>query len=487
MVILIADDDRLVRFTVKSMMGEILGDSLDVFIEAANGRDMVNLCRERKPDVAFVDIKMPYMDGLDAIAKSKEYSEATEYVIISGYSDFEYAQRGIRLGVNEYLLKPVDIKQLEKVVENLKEKLKVRKRESNSRFQLRVMEAFNCYSTIGMEEFEQNYRENNYKYLGFVVYVKTNIKNKAASMKVQRELIKHIQKLGDEVVARKGYYAVPTTNEGFPCAVFGGNDELKDYIISSVRKIIMTSARDNATSYNYVQWFERRTIEEVCQTCEEMDQEVYMGLNYKPGNIYEYEKGRLDKKNREFLSLIEQLMNGWEMADGMACNAIMNKLWRGYKDETLKINLENVSRYCSFIMDCTIASDSLKSFCTSFVKQSDRMYGKMAREESDMIEQVKKYIQEYYMNDISISQIAEHFELTANYLSTIFHRKTNTKFIDYLTQVRMEAAKKLLIQNVSASVQDVALMVGYNSARHFSTLFQKTSGETPTVYRKKRL
>ena len=87
---------------------------------------------------------------------------------------------------------------------------------------------------------------------------------------------------------------------------------------------------------------------------------------------------------------------------------------------------------------------------------------------------------------ISISQIADEFGLTANYLSTLFHRKTGGKFIDYLTNIRMEAAKKLLVQNVSATVQDVALMVGYNSARHFSSLFQKQTGETPSSYRKNK-
>lgn len=97
MVILVADDDRLIRFTIKSMLGDILGDSGNIFLEAANGRDMVRMCREGKPDVAFVDIRMPYLDGLQAIEECKKYSEWTEYVVVSGYSDFAHARKGIRL------------------------------------------------------------------------------------------------------------------------------------------------------------------------------------------------------------------------------------------------------------------------------------------------------------------------------------------------------------------------------------------------------
>ena len=115
------------------------------------------------------------------------------------------------------------------------------------------------------------------------------------------------------------------------------------------------------------------------------------------------------------------------------------------------------------------------------------MYSGLNRKDSDVIDQVKEYIQKYYMNDIGIGQIAEHFHLTANYLSTIFHQRTGRRFIDFLTETRIEAAKKLLLQNSSASVQDIALMVGYNSARHFSSLFQKQTGMTPSAFRKERV
>lgn len=487
MVILIADDDRLVRFSIKSMLGEILGDLGDVFIEAANGRDMVRLCRERKPDVAFVDIKMPYLSGLDAISESKKYSGDTDYVIVSGYSDFEYAQKGIHLGVHEYILKPVDEDELRKVIEKLQEKDKVRKKESNARFQLRVMELFSNYSLTSTEAFELSHQEEDYRYLGVVIYVKTNRHNKAASVQTQQELMKNIRKLGEQIVTQKGYYAMPATKEGFPCGLFWAGKEQRESIISSIRKLIMEIKRKNSEIFQYVLWFERETLEEVYEVCDELDREVYMGMNYCSGNIYAYQAVRSDSKDKDFLKLVDQLLDAWEMADGIACNEIMNKLWRTYKEEKLGVNLKNVSRYCTFITGVPIADDSLKAFCKSFVEQSDQMYERAAGEESDMIERVKKYIQEYYMNDISISQIADHYELTANYLSTVFHRKTGSKFIDYLTQVRMEAAKKLLIRNGTASVQDIALMVGYNSARHFSTLFQKATGETPTAYRKFRL
>ena len=76
MIVLIADDEKLVRFALKSMLKDILGESKDIFLEVANGQDMVAVCKERKPDVVFTDIRMPYMSGLDAIAECKKSDSA---------------------------------------------------------------------------------------------------------------------------------------------------------------------------------------------------------------------------------------------------------------------------------------------------------------------------------------------------------------------------------------------------------------------------
>lgn len=483
MLILIADDDRLVRFTVKSILGELLGDSGDAFLEASNGKEMVRLCRERKPDIVFVDIRMPYLDGLEAIEESRKYSPLTEYVIVSGYSDFEYAQRGIRLGVNEYLLKPIDEEQLGPVMEKLKAQLARQKTESNSKFQLRIMDAFNYHATIGMGEYAVEQEEKDYEYLTFLLHVRAGGREQKKSLEIQKKIIEEIKNLGEEIVSQKGYYAIINTGEGATCIVFGIKEGMKQYVLSHMRKISLSvSAVENC--FCYFQWFLRETMEEVYESCEQIDAQAYLLLERRAGSVEEYGTSVPGAYEKNFLCQVEQLLDAWEQADGIACKEIMNHIWMDYKEKAPAVNLKNLSRYCSAVCRCRISDESLKAFCRSFVENSDQLYSGLAGEESDVIEQVKAYIQKYYMNDISVSQTAEHFGLTANYLSTVFHRKSGDKFIDYLTEVRMEAAKRILVQNTSAAVQDVALMVGYNSARHFSTLFQKYTGDTPSAYRK---
>ncbi len=482
MVILIADDDRLVRFTIKSILHDLRGDEEDIFLEAGNGMEMVELCREHHPDVAFVDIRMPHLSGLEAIAESRKEALDTEYVIVSGYSDFEYAQKGMRLGVSEYLLKPVDEEDLRKVIGELTEKIKRNKSDSNSRFRLRVMEAFNYYTVLGREEGGIDKVEDSGCYTVFMLRIRGGKNTRESMEKQQRDLMKKISALGEEVVGRGGYYAAACNGYGTPCIVFQTGRDQVDHILSRIKMASMSAVSEKVR--HCFMWFEEESLEEACIRCEKLEKDLCLLMQENPGAVCRYEEVRAGEREREFLHLTEKLTEAWMQADGTACREILNEMWRGYGCLELNLNLKNLSRFCGAVTGGRILSDSLRAFCRSFVENSDEMYSFSSQEEKDVTEQAREYVKKYYRNDISISQIAESLGLTANYLSTIFRQRTGMKLIDYLTQVRMEAAKKLLCENITASVQDIALMVGYNSSRHFSTLFQKQTGMTPSSYRR---
>lgn len=483
MIILIADDDRLIRFSIRSMLGDILGDAGDVFLEAKNGTEMVNMCRKHQPDIAFVDIRMPNLNGLDAIEQSREHSPGTEYVIVSGYSDFEYAQKGIRLGVNEYLLKPVDEEELHTVADKLSEKLKKRKDDSNAHFQLRVMSAFSYYSTAGAAD-EAGEKGEEDPFLVFMLRVRAAKNDWESAADSQRLLLDRAAALGREIVLKgRGKYAAAGNGYGTPCIVFQAKEETRGYIRSQMGRISARALNEGKDMHSLL-WFESGSLAEVCERCEDLEQELCLLIGEKPGAVCPYGSPGRNSEEREFLRLTAELTDAWAQADGVACREIMNRMWREYRDAQLDVNLKNLSEYCSFVTGCEISGESLKEFCRSFVENSESMYDTVRREDTDVIDRVSGYIRGNYMKDISISQIAEQMDLTANYLSTVFHQRTGKRFVEYLAEIRVEAAKKLLIQNESASVQDIALMVGYGSARHFSSIFQKQAGMTPSAYRR---
>lgn len=114
MKIIIADDEKYVRFELKELLLEINSD-LEI-TEAVNGTRLLESLNVTKFDAAFVDIRMPGFSGLEAIEKVLSKNLQTEWIILTGYSDFDYAKKAITLGVTEYLLKPVSRKELEDVL-----------------------------------------------------------------------------------------------------------------------------------------------------------------------------------------------------------------------------------------------------------------------------------------------------------------------------------------------------------------------------------
>lgn len=116
----------------------------------------------------------------------------------------------------------------------------------------------------------------------------------------------------------------------------------------------------------------------------------------------------------------------------------------------------------------------------SFLGEIDQMISEL--ESNDIIEKIKTYIGENYMENITLQSLSEEFFLHPIYLSKLFKNKTGENFIDYLTMVRFRVAKRLLEQS-NLKVYEICDLCGYKSAKYFSKIFKSLSGFTPKEYR----
>ena len=121
----IADDERVIRNGLKKML-EVSDLSLNIAEPAANGQEALETIKKFLPQILLMDINMPGIKGLDVIEMVKPYIPDSKVIIISGHDDFKYAQRALQLGAFDYLLKPINKKQLidviKKAIDNIKEK-----------------------------------------------------------------------------------------------------------------------------------------------------------------------------------------------------------------------------------------------------------------------------------------------------------------------------------------------------------------------------
>lgn len=350
---------------------------------------------------------------------------------------------------------------------------------------MKLLDTFNYFSRVGFqEEYKEFVLPEQFRYLvGGVVMHSRQRRDEEAGF--QECILKEIRLLGTKVIKEGGYYADVYSVNGTPYAVFAS--ENTEGILSRLNKVNQAIFHEMGARLFY---FFADSMREITEISEKLDENSIIEMNEKPGIILDYVSLSNGEEEEDVMRKTGKLLESWRQADGVSYKEILNQMYRAYKDKELSLNLKYMASYCTEMVGERIDGTSFKTFCRSFIDISESMYGNAVNtkiEESDIVDKIKEYVQKYYMNDISISQLSEQYHLTANYLSTMFHQKTGCKFIDYLTEIRMTKAKTLLISNKTASVQDISLMVGYNSARHFSTLFQKETGMTPTVYRKTKL
>lgn len=113
--VLIADDEEKICQLIEKLIDwKTLG--LSVAAVALNGIDAISKITEHKPDIVITDIRMPGIDGMELIERTKRICPDTEVIIISGYRHFEYAQTAIRYGVRNYLLKPIHKKRINRCI-----------------------------------------------------------------------------------------------------------------------------------------------------------------------------------------------------------------------------------------------------------------------------------------------------------------------------------------------------------------------------------
>ena len=105
MTLLIVEDEDIIRKGLIVTLRKLEMDFEHIY-EAGDGEEGLRLCREYTPDIIMTDIKMPLMDGLAFIRESQKLLPEGQFIILSGYSDFEYARTALKYGVKDYLLKP---------------------------------------------------------------------------------------------------------------------------------------------------------------------------------------------------------------------------------------------------------------------------------------------------------------------------------------------------------------------------------------------
>lgn len=474
MNILLADDEHMVRIGLKSMIEELY-PSENVYFEVGNGKEVVSAVKDHSIDVAFVDIKMPLMNGLEAIENCKEISPVTIWVILTGYADFEYARKSLSLSAFDYILKPIEIDTLHDLLEKIKEKKENRFKENNSLFSHDIIESFSMATQFDEKstDFLPKGKRDFILYQFYINYIDAKTQST-----IKHTLYQNIYKYCSNNTSIVNYSLFFTGEENL-CLVCDIADA------SPLTHFLAIQSECFDPYALSVFWGNRKTVREIYGISQSINHisnlrivkdckkpQLIMDLEATPGiaSLLCF----ADSISAIIDACIEQNQNGFYKFLGSMNNNDT------YRDAFSYVDKPVLRSYLQRAFSMDFSFNSFDDFLSTLEKTFGILQSMTLN--CDTITKVTEFVKANYSQDLGISRISELFHLSPTYFSKQFHEKTGQKYIDYVTSVRIGEAKKLFTNNSQITVKQVSEMVGYSSERHFSNVFQKLTGYLPSVY-----
>lgn len=506
-IMLVEDEPAILRglsanITQCSKDYEIIGT-------AYNGIDALEAIRTQKPDIVITDIRMPMMDGLDLIEAAREFCPDTYFVILTGYAEFEYAKRAMKLQVVDYLLKPVDPDALEELLGRLEEKL-LQNSEKDIRNYLTQNLSRDSEHTV-----DYNTLEGSTLYFLFAFYGTV-----ASGM--------YIELATGSLIARDSDYSfLDGISESCRMRIMAlrGN-----YLNETVFAILTDS--DSPVSAKEVEEAARRIhrqlfSEDVFVSCI-LSNPIYEGLDI-PSHVRScylcaashiifgqsrffcqnekapVESGYIEnmtvtEETKELLKMlkpamtpadIETLCQGltgiWSEKDATqlqiqtdlryALNTAARKSDSGHEISTDPAEL--LASSSSYEELCQNLKLEFTKLCTGHSKAADKVPHTQA-----LAWKVRDYLDQNYTCTVTYKNFTEIFGYNEKYISYIFKEEFSISPSKYILKLRMTAAKNLMRQHPDMLLKDVAEAVGYDDQLYFSRVFKNSEGMSPKAYQK---
>ncbi len=480
--VLIVEDEKLIRQGIKTMI-QRSGVPVEVIIECNNGEMALEVIREQKVDVMFTDIRMPKMDGIELVKQMQSCEHVPLTVAISGYDDFSYAVEMLRSGVREYLLKPVERGKITEILQKFNNEIEEEQEKYNEKKRLGYQQIKHLMLLTNTTEEEIQTLERQYEnelYAGGYVVCCQNVKKR---MNLQEE-----------------NYIYLADMEG--CDVFVVPEEKLDLLLENelINGYIGVSGiyhglRELRTAYLESVLLRKEAF---CRNKKEMRTES--GREHIPeGLVQEAGKQVTEAAKLQRVQLIgtdrrEDVARVWhqffyEVKNGRigiaqyeACMMEffrdVAKTYRNVIDE--EEGLKEVMDL--FAEDCIdIYEEKLMQFIFGLQEKINSQLD--MNRNSHKIQQAVEYIEQNYAKDLNMAVVSNHISMNYSLFSYSFKQYTGSNFVNYLKDIRMREARRLLAET-DMRIIEISQRVGYDNEKHFMKIFKASCGVSPSEYRK---
>lgn len=504
--------------------------------EASDGELAYPMIIKEKPDILITDIRMPFMDGLELCKLVKEELPNIKILILSGYDEFDYAKEAIRLGVTEYLLKPISSGKLLEALNGVSES--IRREKEDKDLVRKYMEEMRENTEHEKQKFFEQMIAGNLSMADALETGKKYEMNLSAGMynlllfrftlgeenRKSGELLGEAEYAIKKLTERLEYvFEFQRDVEGWAFLLMADNEEQMSERVKELSKDL----EEIMKNYSTITYFGGigqpvARLRELEESFREAERALAARFTMELNRIISVEDIRM-AQNVDTLDDIEITSFGEIEKTRTMLEKFLNNGAEDEIDEFVDVyinelpeeNLKSVLMRQYIIMDAYIV---MMSFCEKIEgiegemqAQSEELKNSMktiqtleeiknyirmllkkiigvrdtisGRRYSDIIEIAKDQIRKTYMSDeISLNTIAAEVGMSPSYFSSIFSKETGKTFVEYLTEIRMDRAKELLMCS-SMKTSEIGYEVGYKDPHYFSYIFKKTQNCTPKEFR----
>ncbi|KWX70262.1 AraC family transcriptional regulator [Paenibacillus riograndensis] len=451
---------------------EIVGQ----FKSAYNAWDAI---RADKPDLVFTDIRMPDISGLDLMKRAKTHGLDTEFVIVSGYAEFEYAQEALRYGALDYFLKPLDIDMADQFIMKLAMHFS-RRSEARNQILLDALTSADedeikrllpysdcaavCYYRVLAVDFEGENKDFN-TLLSFKGKPIHAVEVEAGTRKMLVVLMSEhracLEGDWDEwVLENTGINAV---------GISSISSQLK-HMSKLIKEADMSASQVFLEEAGGVVHYEPKL--HLVKPCIDEIYRIIQGNQFDDMDVFII---GLQEYFRDHHLGMAEVVYLWNQAAGILINAYSEELkdmeleFLNYSE--IKERFEHFESLCSFLHE---------------VLASIRQENSRSLQEGDILScfnRMVAYINQHFEQKLYLKDLSAQFFINQVYCCQLFKKNLGKTFSEYVSELRIKKARELL-KHTDLSIEQIAIKAGYVDYYYFNKVFKKHCGITPTKFRK---
>lgn len=506
--------------------------------EAGDGELAWPLIKQTKPDILITDIRMPFMDGLELSGLVRKELPDTKIIILSGYSEFDYAKQAINLGVANYLLKPISgeklleaVKQVADIIREeraqtlLVEQYRLENGENVKVEKIRLFEQIVAGTATTREILDRGELLELDLAAPFYTVLLLKLVDSGESMDSSAQVMEASEKVDEAIMKNPEFFAVERGLEGLAILMkseeerqagtklmnlekeiqeiltqypevsyFGGAGETVQRM-RDIRRSYIGASKAFASRF-FTEKNRFLTVEQIRELkpagMKDMSLKSVDASKINRKLVEDFLKSGLEEETKNFVEEYFKNIGHENYESLMFCHYLIvdMNLCASHFLESIGIDSALLPAQCRDVRefaDTLQCEEGMISYVTKLFTETIRLRDKSSRNKyMELITAAQKIILENFQNnEFSMNQAAAMVNLSPGYFSTLFRQETGVSFVEHLTGIRLEKAKALLMcTNMRSS--EIAYEVGYKDAHYFSYIFKKVCGCTPKEYRARK-